>query len=139
MAIESSEGQSTIRDHKQYTRTFDLHWEHFALQYYRASAYPAPVVNTGECQLYDRPLPSWGSGWEVLLTSNGARTGENAYCGVIGTRYRTSASHLDHVYDKSYEEGGLDALKHLATGGFDIFHVQLHCLTSWQGSIVPSP
>ena len=46
-----SREEDTVQDNKQYTRTFDLHWEHFALQYYRSGAYREQTPRTGPCQL----------------------------------------------------------------------------------------
>lgn len=137
--IASSREEDTVQDNKQYTRTFDLHWEHFALQYYRSSAYPARTPWKGGCLFIVGHFPSWGGGWEVLLSPNEGDRGERAYCGVVGTLHHVSARYLDQIHAKSYEEGGLAPLQSIATGGFDIFHVELHCLTSWQGSVLPPP
>jgi hypothetical protein len=136
-ALNSRE-EDTVQDNKQYARTFELLWENFALHYYRSGAYRGEGPSYGGCHFIANHCPSWGGGWEVLLSPNGADRGERAYCGVVGTLYRESARYLEQIHGKSYE-GGLAPLQSIATGGLDIFHVELHCLTSWQGSVLPPP
>ena len=135
----SSKEEETVQDSKQYKRTFDLHWEHFALQYYRYAAYRHEGPRYGPCQLMIGHHPSWAGGWEVLLSPDGVHRGDRAYCGVIGTLDSDSIPYLDQVQGKSYEEGGLAPLQSIATGGVNIFHVELHRLTSWQGSVISPP
>lgn len=121
----------------EHARTFETHWNHFCLQYYRRCAPPPLKMSSDQRGIHRTQHPPWGGGWEVPLSPPSEVDNGDTFCGVIGTYRDFHRGYLARKVECAYEDGGIGELRSIASDGLDVFHVELHCLKTWRGSLLP--
>jgi hypothetical protein len=91
------------------SRSWEMHWMHFCLKM---------------CQRQGGGM-SWMGSWLKAAESGSDGDSEDMYCGVIALRGRKMLQDELALAEKlSYEEGGINDLRRLASEGLDVFHVR---------------
>lgn len=102
----SASGTSTVS-----SRSWEMHWMHFCLKMYQRT--------------YDTCTMAWLGSWSRAKGNKINNSDQDTFCGAVTLTTREMLQNqLNLSEDLPYEAGGIKALKEIATGGLEMFHIR---------------